>query len=95
MNLSDRLDSVPQLPQDYGNHCFYGGIGTLVIAVALLSVLTLLPAMQMATALMAALTIVKKVGDYYIKQETVRMCVLKTLTTLVWPVSILVFVRFL
>jgi hypothetical protein len=83
------LDSAPQVPQDYANHFIYGGVLSAIPFVLAHYVLhlPLAESMLYGAAFVTALTAAKKVEDYLVKHETVRMCILKTLVTAALPVA--------
>ena len=74
------LDKLPQVPQDYANHLIYGGCAVIMIIGGI-------PALY-ATLIMVAANAAKKVVDYFKENETLAMCIGKSLIGGVWGGSI-------
>ena len=75
------LDKLPQVPSDYANHLIYGGCAVIMIIGGI-------PAIY-ATLIMVAANAAKKVVDYFKENETLSMCIGKSLIGGVWGGSIL------
>jgi hypothetical protein len=89
MSLSSILDSVPQVPSDYSNHLIYGGALGLATFAICYYFYPLHLSLQIATAIPFVLCLVKKVDDHLVKNETIGMCVGKTVVTALLPVMFL------
>ena len=80
------LDRVPQVPSDWANHILYGGaLGAAFAVLAHLDGFNAPTAWLIGTAVSGGVCAVKKVVDYFKENETVAMCVGKTVTTALLP----------
>lgn len=93
----DRLDDVPQLPQDWANHIFYGGALSSVVVVIIALVAKLggayvapVALWYWALSLVLLVATAKKLWDYFYEHETVATCVGKILVTVLVPLYVLV-----
>jgi hypothetical protein len=93
----DRLDDLPQVPQDWANHILWGGAeaSVVVVIIALLTqlggaVMTPMAYWYWAFALVLLTATVKKVFDYIIEHESLAMCIGKAWVTTLMPGYILV-----
>ena len=94
----DEADHIPQLPQSWANHVFYGG----VMGLALLVLMAMVPESVVDIyhndlwALLAVFVVaaIKKVLDHYNEKESWAVCAGKVVFTCLWPASIYL-VRFL
>lgn len=98
MTWTNPIDRMPQIPQDWANHIAQGGLW-VVAAVAIALAAGLLFSFDVTTesvrfavfffsAVMAAVSVLKKVVDYFKENETWQMCVGKALVTILWPASL-------
>ena len=84
-SLSSTLDSAPQIPSDYANHFIYGGVLGAVAFVLSYYWLSLHWSLLIGTGFVFLLCALKKIEDYFVKHETVSMCVGKTIITALLP----------
>lgn len=92
------LNRLPQIPVDYANHIAQGGLYSTLLTVWLALWLRDLrgyethAAMQVASlvslGMMSVVSVGKKVFDYFKEGESLRMCVLKAVVTVLWPATV-------
>ena len=81
--MTDVLNKLPLIPIDWANHIVYGGVGGVALQVVGVTPIR-------AALSILALGAVKKIYDYFTEQETIQVCVGKTLVTALWPASFLI-----
>ena len=92
------LNRLPQIPVDYANHIAQGGLysalltGFLVLGLYKLYGYDLHRAAQVASlvslGLMSIVSVGKKVVDYFKEGESLKMVVLKSIVTILWPATL-------
>ena len=90
MMWTNPLDRIPQIPQDWANHIAQGGIWMLLAMAALqLCGASHYGAMHVSFWGMFAISVLKKVVDYFLEHESWQVCLGKALVTMLWPASLL------
>ena len=85
------LDKVPQFRQDWANHIVYGGLGSILVMLALHPRLGVNVAVKYGFLLMLALAALKKIVDFIRvgpPAESAGVCLGKTIATVLWPASL-------
>jgi len=82
MTWINPLDKLPQLPVDWANHSFYGGLIFLPMFLGL-------PAIYAMLIVLGA-TAIKKIFDYFKEGESLKVCVGKTIFTAIWPICVVI-----
>lgn len=83
------LDRVPQIPQDWANHIAQGGLWSMLI-IYLLSAfgLSIQASTLLAFMVMATVSVLKKIVDYFKEGESLKVCTGKAVVTVLWPASL-------
>lgn len=89
MSWMNPLDRVPQIPQDWANHIAQGGLWSILM-VCLLSAfgLSIQASTLLAFMVMATVSVLKKVVDYFKEGESLSVCAGKAVVTVLWPASL-------
>lgn len=85
------LDKVPQVRSDWANHIVYGGLGSILVMLALHARLGTPIAVKYGFLFMLALAALKKTVDFIRvgpPTESALICLGKTIATVLWPASL-------
>ena len=91
MTWTNPLDRVPQIPVDWANHICQGGLYSMPLtALAYLygPPVTVHEAALVGFGIMAFVSVLKKLVDYFKEGESLGVCVGKALVTVLWPASL-------
>ena len=90
------IDRMPQIPQDWANHIAQGGLWSCLLTALLVGfAVPLLTAVTLSFYAMTAVSVAKKVVDYFKAGQTLQVCVGKAIVTVLWPASLLVVAKLL
>jgi hypothetical protein len=80
------LDKLPQVRQDYANHIIYGSFAVILILLGLHP--------MWATLALVGANGAKKIVDYFKENESLSMCIAKTLVGGIWGATVWVTIVF-